>query len=182
MNIMDYIYRGGSVYLMANGEALPVRIETVETCAFEDTRFEGRIPSCKDAYTKRDIDTTLATYGNRRVSNPGKKFPGIKSVHFSGPCTVVVWDDKTKTVVRCKDENVDYEKGFAMAIAKKVFGTNESGSNYYDVFKKYLPKEETPESTEPPKTETPEEATSAKTKTPKKKTKAKTPEKKKVTE
>lgn len=71
------------------------------------------------------------------------KLPGIKNVHFSGPCTVVIWEDKTKTVVRCKDNDVvDYEKGLAMAIAKKALGTNKSGSNYYDIFKKWLPKEE----------------------------------------
>jgi hypothetical protein len=150
MDFMDCIYRGGSVYLNVNGEEVPVRIETIETSPFEYTRFEGRILGPDN---KRYIAKT---------QTPSKNFPGIKAVHFSGPCTVIVWDDKTKTVVRCKDENIDYEKGFAMAVAKKVFGTNESGSNYYDVFKKYLPKPETPEEETPTEeettiTETPEE-------------------------
>ena len=67
----------------------------------------------------------------------------IKKVHFSGGVTVVIFEDGTKTIVRCQDgEAFDPEKGLAMAICKKVLGTNKSGSNYYDVFKKWLPKEE----------------------------------------
>lgn len=156
MDIMDRIYRGENVYLTLNGQSLPVRIDTIETSPFEDTRFEGRILTVAEEYMRKDARAALDVYRNRAVSNSSKTFPGIKAVHFSGPCTVIVWDDKTKTVVRCKDENIDYEKGFAMAVAKKVFGTNESGSNYYDVFKKYLPKPETPEE-ETAITETPEE-------------------------
>lgn len=131
MNFMDYVARGGQAYLMvSDGETVPVRIETIETSPFEYTRFEGRILTAADP---------------RAVPKPSKTFPGIKAVHFSGPCTVIVWDDKTKTMVRCKNENIDYEKGFAMAVAKKVFGTNKSGSNYYDIFKKYLPEDKTSE-------------------------------------
>ena len=65
----------------------------------------------------------------------------IKHVHFSGPCTVVIWEDGTKTMVRANNEVFDHEKGLAMAIAKKALGTNENRSNYYDEFKKWIPKE-----------------------------------------
>lgn len=66
----------------------------------------------------------------------------IKDVKFNDPATIVFWDDGTKTVVKCKDEEFDPEKGLAMAIAKKFMGTNESKSNYYDIFKKYIEKQE----------------------------------------
>ena len=66
----------------------------------------------------------------------------IKNVIFSGPCTIVLWNDGTKTIVRCENEFFDKEKGLAMAICKKVLGTNNSGSNYYDIFKKWCPDEE----------------------------------------
>lgn len=50
----------------------------------------------------------------------------------------------TKTIVKCDDEDdFDPEKGLAMAIAKHYLGTNDSKSNYYNVFKKWLPEEET---------------------------------------
>ena len=71
------------------------------------------------------------------------KLPAIKKVHFSNGVTVVIFEDGTKSIVRCQEgETFDPEKGLAMAICKKVLGTNKSGSNYYDIFKKWLPKEE----------------------------------------
>ena len=66
----------------------------------------------------------------------------IKNVIFSGPCTIVQWSDGDKTIVRCENEDFDKEKGLAMAIVKKLFGTNESKSNYNDIFKKWIPEEE----------------------------------------
>ena len=69
----------------------------------------------------------------------------IKNVIFSGPCTIVQWSDGDKTIVRCENEAFDKEKGLAMAIIKKLFGTNESKSNYNDIFKKWIQEEEVPE-------------------------------------
>ena len=69
----------------------------------------------------------------------------IKNVIFSGPCTIVQWSDGDKTIVRCENEDFDKEKGLAMAIVKKLFGTNESKSNYNDIFKKWIQEEKVPE-------------------------------------
>ena len=63
----------------------------------------------------------------------------IKNVKFNPPATIVFWTDNTKTVVKCKEEDYDPEKGLAMCISKKVLGDK---GNYYEVFKKWLPKEE----------------------------------------
>lgn len=69
-----------------------------------------------------------------------KRLPDIKNVIFNDPATIVFWSDGTKTVVKTQDgEKYDEEKGLAMAIAKRAFG-NEG--NYYNVFKKWLPKED----------------------------------------
>lgn len=70
------------------------------------------------------------------------KRPEIEKVIFSGPCTIVLWSDGDKTMVRCENELFDKEKGLAMAIAKKFLGTNTSKSNYYDIFEKWIPEEE----------------------------------------
>ena len=53
----------------------------------------------------------------------GREFPDlIKKVIFSGPCTIVIWQDDSKTIVKCKKgEQFDPEKGIAMAIMKKLF-------------------------------------------------------------
>lgn len=63
----------------------------------------------------------------------------IKKVKFNPPATIVFWTDNTKTVVKCKVEDYDPEKGLAMCICKKVLGDK---GNYYEVFKKWLPKED----------------------------------------
>lgn len=61
--------------------------------------------------------------------------PKIKKVIFNDPATIVYWEDRTKTVVKCKKEKYDPEKGLAMAIAKKAMGNN---GNYFEVFKKWI--------------------------------------------
>lgn len=64
--------------------------------------------------------------------------PKIKNVIYSDPATIVFWEDGTKTVVKCKNEKFDPEKGLAMAFSKKILGNK---GNYYNVFKKWLPEE-----------------------------------------
>lgn len=83
-------------------------------------------------YTKKLKLTLNSVYGLITA-------PSIKKVIFKEPATIVFWSDNTKTVVKCnKNDIFDPEKGLAMAVAKKVLGTNASDSNYYDIFKKYL--------------------------------------------
>lgn len=95
----------------------------------EATRIKEKIVSYRDYYTQKTINKKV------RVLN------SIKRVIFNDPATIVLWADGTKTVVKCaKDEKFDPEKGLAMAIAKKAIG-NEGW--YYDIFKEYLPKEDT---------------------------------------
>ena len=62
----------------------------------------------------------------------------IEKVIFNKPATIVLWEDGTKTVVKCEDEAYDPEKGLAMCIAKKALGNK---GNYFNTFKKHLPKE-----------------------------------------
>ena len=75
----------------------------------------------------------------------------IKNVVFNPPATIVFWTDNSKTVVKAENEIFDPEKGLAMAIAKKTLGNK---GNYYETFKKWLPKTE---SKEEPNTESKEE-------------------------
>lgn len=71
-------------------------------------------------------------------SDTVSSIPEIKSVIYSGPATIVFWEDGTKTVVKCKNEKFDPEKGLAMAFSKKMLGNK---GNYYNIFKKWLPEE-----------------------------------------
>ena len=63
----------------------------------------------------------------------------IKKVKFNPPATIVFWTDNTKTVVKCGCEDYDPEKGLAMCICKQM---SCNKGNYYEVFKRWLPKEE----------------------------------------
>lgn len=72
------------------------------------------------------------------INNPDIR-DAIKNVIFNDPATIVFWMDGTKTVVKAEYEDFDPEKGLAMAISKKMLGNK---GRYYEVFKKWLPKED----------------------------------------
>lgn len=101
--------------------------------------------------------SNLADYTSRIISNNGQikrnkkdvalvmslanKQDLIKDVIFNNPATIVYWVDGTKTVVKAHNEKFDPEKGLAMAICKRFLGSNKSGSNFNNIFKKWLPEQ-----------------------------------------
>ena len=61
--------------------------------------------------------------------------PEIEKVIFNDPATIIIWDDGSKTVVKCQEgDTFDKRIGLAMAICKKFFGNK---SKYNEVFKKW---------------------------------------------
>lgn len=118
-------------------------------------------------YLRNDIDILYDCYiklldkslsSNKETTERSNYMPTdirscIKKVKFNPPATIVFWTDNTKTVVKCNGEDYDPEKGLAMCISKKVLGDK---GNYYEVFKKWLPKEEETESDLPKITFKPE--------------------------
>lgn len=68
-------------------------------------------------------------------SNKKNKKPKISKVIFNPPATIVLWQDGTKTVVKCQEGDL-YSKrmGLALCIAKKTFGNS---GNYNDIFKEW---------------------------------------------
>lgn len=102
------------------------------------------LPALKTAinsiYGLPKVDLMSSVVYNKNIYKEEKvklNKPEIKDVKFNGPATIVFWSDNTKTIVKCEDEDFDKEKGLAMAISKKFLGSNKSGSNYYDIFKKF---------------------------------------------
>lgn len=79
-----------------------------------------------------------SAYGKDNLKNT---FLGmITKVVFNDPATIVLWNDGSKTVVKCNPEDkFDPEKGLAMACMKKLFGNK---GYYNDIFRKWLPEEE----------------------------------------
>lgn len=88
---------------------------------------------------------TSTSTSNRSLNYSSYSKPVPLSIHkviFNNPCTIILWFDKTKTIVKCgENEKYDPEKGMAMAISKKFLGNK---GNYYEIFKKWLPEEEEP--------------------------------------
>ena len=76
--------------------------------------------------------------------------PGIEKVIYNPPATVILWSDKTKTVVKCCENDIyDPEKGFAMAVIKKLCG-NDSAL-FHKLFKTWaLEIKDAPEMSTPP--------------------------------
>lgn len=63
------------------------------------------------------------------------KLYGIKKVIFHDPATIVLWEDGTKTVVKCQEgDTYSKEIGLAMCMLKKYMGNK---GNFNNVFKEY---------------------------------------------
>lgn len=63
--------------------------------------------------------------------------PSIKKVIFNNPATIVIWNDGTKTTVKCSErDEYSEEVGLAMCISKKALGNK---GNFNEVFKKHIP-------------------------------------------
>ena len=92
-------------------------------------------------YCKNDISITTSEASKHCINvmygcSNMLLLPGIVKVIFNDPATIVIWEDGSKTVVKCDCESFDPEKGLAMAIAKKALGNI---GNYYETFKTWLP-------------------------------------------
>ena len=113
----------GRGYLLIDGEKIPVQL--TEIC----TEW-GKLPSFSGHFYDRE-------YARGGVI-PVEKSP-IKNVIFNPPATVVMWEDGTKTVVKCqRGDTYSKETGLALCIAKKYLGNK---GNFHEVFKKWIPEE-----------------------------------------
>ena len=97
--------------------------------------------SRKDNLTTADRATAKclinSIYGAASMNNNSYVF--LMRVIYNDPATIAFWSDGTKTIVKAQPGDIfDPEKGLAMVIAKKVCGNK---GNYYNSFKKWLPKE-----------------------------------------
>lgn len=90
--------------------------------AFKESREMSNVTY--GAYCKQDIDSVSKMIQNQ---NHGYLIPGIAKVIFNPPATIILWEDETKTVVKCcKTDIYDPEKGFAMAVIKKLCGNTSA--------------------------------------------------------
>ena len=83
------------------------------------------------------VDMTIDTGKNFAPDGAPFDYIGIKNVIFNNPCTIILWNDGTKTIVRCEGEEFDAEKAIAMAFMKRAMGNKGS---YYNTIRKWLEK------------------------------------------
>ena len=115
--------------LMAKPETAANRIDDIITASLSFGYYD------KAKGVKPDMNRKC----NRSTIDPLE----IKNVYFNDPVTVVMWNDGTKTVVRCSENDFyDPEKGLAMAIVKKAYGND---SKFHKIFKKWIPDEDAAE-------------------------------------
>lgn len=115
--------------------------------------WQGTMPgsTLRNALTEQMKDTVItATDAMRKLlkninmedTEMLGKSVDIKKVIFSGPCTIVIWEDGDKTMVRQQEgDTYSKEVGLLMCLAKRVWGKNESGSNFNDYMRKYISEE-----------------------------------------
>ena len=112
---------------------------------FEEMQIEKELNENKNNDKHEFINKITPTLNSfmARMYFPSSKvydivnIPEIEKVIFNNPATIVFWNDGSKTVVKCsEDECFDEEKGLAMAISKKALGNQ---GNYYNTFEKWLP-------------------------------------------
>lgn len=125
-----------------NGETrVYMRVHTGEhVTSFILNRVHGTIehrPGAKDDVIVALSGQTNLLGSHKLVSCDKKRSVSvIKKVYLNPPYTVVIWEDKTKTKIKCQDGDIyDPEKGLALAISKKALGNKGS---WYEVFKKFI--------------------------------------------
>lgn len=87
----------------------------------------------------RNLATRLASnHEGTAVILPTLRMLDIDRVIVNGPATIVFWNDGTKTVVKCgEDETWDDEKAIAMAVLKRLYGNKGA---YFDLIRKGVEK------------------------------------------
>lgn len=74
-------------------------------------------------YIKADLNATFGVANHTHRSRQ-TGLPQIKKVIYSGPKTIILWADNTKTIVSCGEaDSYDYYSGFCAAVVKKLFGS-----------------------------------------------------------
>ena len=135
----------------------PKEVEKVIIRTKDGCEFEGSVE--RSEYMPGPFGRAGYSYLTVKTVAPEKvgKY-GIKRVVFNNPATIVFWDDGTKTVVYCQDnvkkvkktvdgvetevlkpqkaDTYSAEVGLAMALVKKHYG---NGSNYNNIFRKFIP-------------------------------------------
>lgn len=97
----------------------------MDDCAFDTTRYREFLDNLREGLGKH-------TTGGKKMLLREKK------IIFSGPCTIILWEDGTKTMARVSEgETFDTEKGVAICFMKKILGHTEANKILRKAHKQY---------------------------------------------
>ena len=144
-------YNGDWVYY--DGPDVPSNYPPIRFIASVDTKADPETEKAREEFFKRvALRNILNTvYGMPGASSDKSKSkndiskpkmthgcPGIKKVIFNDPATIVLWDDGTKTVVKCSEGDTYSEwSGLAFCICKKLMG-----DEFHKVFKHWCDRDD----------------------------------------
>ncbi len=103
----------------------PEKTEIVMGLRSCKTLYQG-LKKLQDEQAEDTVEYTKELLNKLIGGTDEMKNVDVKKIIFSGPKTIVLWSDGTKTIVSMsKDEtNFDPEAAFCAAYTKKMFGTN----------------------------------------------------------
>ena len=129
------IARGHEVIIIVDGKEIPVTITNMETERFS---YESIMRIKLNGIV--DGRSSVGYKDPRRIGV--LKIPSdmtYKRVIFNDPATIVIWEDGSKTIVKCQKGDVyDPEKGLALCFMKKTLGNK---GNFNNVLKTELPRD-----------------------------------------
>ena len=118
------------------GHSFPIR---VEGCRGKYGRFDCLPEGSVESFQLLDrFEHDMRCKYNRPYFGVDLSIPRltIKKVIFNDPATIVIWNDNTKTVVKCQHgDKYDKKLGLALCLSKKLLGNK---GNYNEVFKKWI--------------------------------------------
>ena len=117
-----------------DGPDVPSNYPSIRFIASVDTKADPETEKAREEFFKRAA--------LRNILNTVPKMthgcPGIKKVIFNDPATIVLWDDGTKTVVKCSLGDTYSEwSGLAFCICKKLMG-----DEFHKVFKHWCDRDD----------------------------------------
>ena len=140
-------------WLYYDGPDVPPDHPQIRFIASVDTRADPETEKAREEFFKRAALCNIlnSVYGMTGASSYKSKSkndiskpkmthgcPGIKKVIFNDPATIVLWDDGTKTIVKCSEGDTYSEwSGLAFCICKKLMG-----DDFHKAFKYWCKEDE----------------------------------------
>ena len=132
------LYNGDWVYY--DGPDVPSNYPPIRFIASVDTKADPETEKAREEFFKRAALRNIKSESNNDISKPKMTYgcPGIKKVIFNDPATIVLWEDGTKTVVKCSLGDTYSEwSGLAFCICKKLMG-----DEFHKVFKHWCDRDD----------------------------------------